>query len=172
MLILTVICGVILMLGGFSCLFHPAATFFETGYFMTILLLVYGIIGIVRVIQKKSHPLELIPSVLAVIFGIIAIFRPGTTLLMDGVMAYLFAAWFVIQGLISIYVSIKVKGIKKGWYWGLIIGIIALLLGIYSFFHPMVSAVTIGILVGIYLIETGLNMIILATAVTPDDNQQ
>lgn len=113
----------------------------------------------------------MIPSVLAVIIGIIAIFRPGTTLLMDGFMAYLFAAWFVIQGIISIYLAFKVKGIKKGWYWGLILGILGLIVGIYSFFHPMVSIVTIGILIGVYLIEAGLNMIVLATAVNQDPNQ-
>ena len=172
MLLLTLIFGIILMIGGFSCLFHPAATFLKTGYFMTILLLVYGIIGIIRVVRKKAHPLQLIPSILAVVVGIMAVFRPGTTLLMDGLMVYLFALWFVIQGIISIYVSIKAKGVTSGWYWGLIIGIIALLLGIYSFFHPMMSVISIGILVGIYLIETGLNMIILATVAAPVERQE
>lgn len=165
MVVLSIICGVLLMMGGISCLFQPAATFFQTGYFLVILLLVYGIIGIINVIKKKAHPLELIVDILAIIIGVIAIFRPGTTIVFDVIMAYLFAAWFVIQGVISIYVSIKVRKIKKGWYWSLILGILGALLGIYSFFHPMVSVMAIGILVGIYLIQAGLNMIVLATTV-------
>ena len=169
MLVLTVICGVILMMGGVVCLFNPGETFLAAGYVMTILLLIYGIIGIVRVIQKKSQPLELIPSILAVIIGIIAIFRPGTTLVIDGLMAILFAAWFIVQGIISIYVSIASRKIQKGWICGLIIGIISLLLGILSFVQPLVSAVAIGILIGIYLIEAGLNMIVLATAVSQEN---
>ena len=165
MLILSVIAGVLLIIGGFSCLFHPAATFFETGYFIAILLLVYGIVGIINVIRKKAQPVELIMHIPAIIIGVIGIIKPGTTLVFDAIMVYLVAVWFVIQGAVSIYLSIKVRKEKKGWYWGLILGIIALILGIYSFFHPMVSALTIGILVGIYLIEAGLNMIVLATAV-------
>ena len=159
------------MMGGVVCLFNPGETFLAAGYVMTILLLIYGIIGIVRVIQKKSQPLELIPSILAVIIGIIAIFRPGTTLVIDGLMAILFAAWFIVQGIISIYVSIASRKIQKGWIWicGLIIGIISLLLGILSFVQPLVSAVAIGILIGIYLIEAGLNMIVLATAVSQEN---
>ena len=159
------------MMGGVVCLFNPGETFLAAGYVMTILLLIYGIIVIVRVIQKKSQPLELIPSILAVIIGIIAIFRPGTTLVIDGLMAILFAAWFIVQGIISIYVSIASRKIQKGWIWicGLIIGIISLLLGILSFVQPLVSAVAIGILIGIYLIEAGLNMIVLATAVSQEN---
>ena len=44
MLILSVILGILLMCGGFQCLFHPAAAFLETGYFIAVLLFVYGII--------------------------------------------------------------------------------------------------------------------------------
>ena len=53
MLILSVILGIMLMCGGFQCLFHPAAAFLETGYFIAILLFVYGIIGIANVIRKR-----------------------------------------------------------------------------------------------------------------------
>jgi len=38
-------------------------------------------------------------------------------------MAYLFAAWFVVQGVVSIYVSIKSRHENKGWVLGLILGI-------------------------------------------------
>ena len=165
MTVLSIICGVLLMIGGFSCMFRPAATFFNTGYFMTILLLVYGVIGIVNVIKKEAHPLQLAVDIPAVIVGVLAIFRPGTTLLFDGFMVYLFAAWFVLQGIISIYVSYSARSFKKGWFWGLLLGIIGVILGVYSFFHPMVSVVSIGFLVGFYLVQAGLDMIVLAAAV-------
>ena len=165
MLVLSVIFGIILILGGISCLFSPAETFIAAGFIITILMLVYGIIGVVRVITKKSGPLELIPSILAIIIGIIAILRPGTTLVMDALMAYLFAAWFVVQGVVSIYVSIKSRHENKGWILALILGIIGTLLGIISLIQPLISALAIGILISVYLIEAGLSMIVLATAV-------
>ena len=171
MLILSVILGILLMFGGFRCLFHPAAAFLETGYFIAILLFVYGIIGIANVIRKRAQAIELIVHIPAIIIGIIAFFRPGTTLAFDAVILYLVAAWFMAQGAVSIYVSIKAKPYKKGWYWGLILGILGLILGIYSFAHPMVSVFAIGMLIGIYLIETGLNMIVLATAIDSIKNE-
>ncbi len=40
--------------------------------------------------------------------------------------------------------------------------IIGLIVGIYTLFHPLVLAMTLGILIGIYFIESGVNMIIIA----------
>ena len=171
MVVLSVICGVLLMMGGIACLFNPGATFFATGYFIAILLLIYGIVGIVNVVRKRAPAIGLITYILAVIVGIFAIFRPENALVMDTILAYLVAAWFVIQGIVSIYMSIKAKPYKSGWVCGLILGILAILIGLYSFFHPMLGALTIGILVGIYLIDAGLSMIVFATAVDSIDGQ-
>lgn len=162
MVVLSVIVGVLLMICGFSCMMSPGATFFETGYFIAILMLVYGIIGIINVIGKRVPAVELIIHIPALVIGIISMIKPGTTLLIDAMMIYFVASWFLIQGVISIYVSLKVKGIKKSWIWGLILGILGVILGIYSFFHPMVAALTIGFLIGFYFIEVGLDMIALA----------
>lgn len=171
MVFLSVIVGVLLMMGGIACLFSPGMTFLNTGYVIAILLLIYGIVGIINVIKKRAQPVELVVDILAIIVGVLGIFRPMDTLVIDAILAYLVAAWFVIQGGISIFVSIRAKAYRKNWYWGLILGIIGLIVGIYSFFHPMVSAITIGILIGIYLIQAGLNMIVLATAVDDYNNQ-
>lgn len=49
--------------------------------------------------------------------------------------------------------------------WGLIVGILGVILGIYSFAHPMVTALTAGLLIGFYFIESGIDLIVLAVAV-------
>ncbi len=170
MVVLSIIVGILLMMGGIACLFSPGATFLASGYVVAILLLIYGIVGIVNVVRKRAHPVMLIVDILAIIIGIIAIIKPGSTLAIDVLMTYLLAAWFVVQGGVSIFVSIKARSYQSGWVFGLILGIIGVLLGIYSFFNPMVSALAIGILIGIYLIEAGLSMIVLSTAVDENNN--
>ena len=70
----------------------------------------------------------------------------------DRILLYLIAAWFTIEGIVSIVLAIQVKDINSGWYWGLIFGILAVLVGIYAFAHPMFTAVTTGILVGIFFL--------------------
>ena len=169
---LSIVCGILLMITGISCMFRPASTFFNTGYFMVILFLVYGCIGIVNVVKKKAHPLNLVIDIPAVILGVIAIFRPGTSLLFDGFLIYLFATWFVLQGAVSLYVSYSSRDINSGWFWGAILGVLGIILGVYSYFHPMVSVVGIGILVGAYLMQTGLDMIVLAAADPSSDGKE
>ena len=170
MIVLSIICGIILVVAGFTCIFSPLGTFLASGYLVAILLLIYGIVGIVNVVKKKVHPAMLIVYILGIIVGIVSIFRPGAPLVIDAVMVYVFAAWFVVQGIISIYVSIVSRHDNRGWVFGLIIGIIGVLLGIFSFFNPMISAVAIGLLIGIYLIEAGISLMVFSTAVEAADD--
>ncbi len=167
MTIISIILGVLLVISGFSCMFTPLKTFFSTGYFLGIILLVYGIAGVLRIISRKekADALEWIMHILSIIIGLIALFRPGTTLVFDAMLLTIIACWFVVQGVIQIVLSFKLKNVKKGWYWGLIAGILGVILGIYSFMHPGVTAVTTGILIGFYFVESGFSLIALALAV-------
>ena len=163
MTVLSIILGVILVFCGFSCMVTPLATLLYTGYFIGIMLLFYGISGIVRGFMKQAHVLEVVCSVVAVIVGLISLVRPGSTLIFDAFIIYFIAIWFVIQGIISIALSLKVRKVKKTWILGLIFGILGVALGIYSFVHPLFAAVTAGILIGFYFVDTGFSMIMLAS---------
>ena len=165
MTVISVILGILLILGGFSCMFTPLATFLSTGYFFAILLLIYGIFGIVRFCKKQAGALELIISILAVIVGLVAVFRPGSTLIFDSMALYLIAAWLFIQGFLSIILSIKARKISKGWIWGLIVGVLGVIAGAYSWAHPLLTAVTAGVLIGFYFVQSGFDMIVLGCAI-------
>ena len=166
MIILSIICGILLIMTGFTCMMRPEQTFFQTGYFMVILLMVYGIVGLVNVFKRREHPISLCAHIPAIILGVLSLFRPGTSLIFDGIMIYLFACWFLLKGVISIYVSFRLKSVRRGWFLGVLMGILAIILGFYSFLHPMISVIGIGLLIGAYMIEAGLDMIIMATAVS------
>ncbi len=165
MIFLSIILGIVMICGGFACLANPGAAFLSTGYLMAILLFVFGIVGIIYVIAKKYPTIHLLGDIPALIIGAVALFKPGTTLVFDMVIAYLMAIWYVIHSVVTIYLSIKYRKENSRWVLTLILGIVALVIGIYSLFQPMVSFLAIGILIGIYLIEAGLNMILLPTVV-------
>jgi uncharacterized membrane protein HdeD (DUF308 family) len=107
--IISVILGVLLVIGGFSLMFTPLATFLATGYILGILLLVYGIAGIIRCISHKADALEWILNILAVIVGLIALFRPGSTLVFDSLILVIIACWFLVQGVVQIVLAFKEK---------------------------------------------------------------
>ena len=165
MVVLSIIIGVLLIIGGFSCMFTPLTTFFATGYFLGIILLVYGIAGIIRGITHKADVLEWVLNILSIIVGLIALFRPGSTVAIDSMLLIIIAVWFVVMGVIQIVLAFKNKGVVKGWYWNLIAGILAIIVGIYSFAHPTFTAVTAGILIGFYFVESGISLIAMALAV-------
>ena len=92
---------------------------------------------------------------------------PGTLLFAEGVMLIMTAIWFVMMGIVTIINSVSIKKATDSGIWilPLIFGILNILIGCYSFFHPMVMAISLGILIGIYFIETGFTLIFSSAAV-------
>lgn len=159
MSVLAIIVGVIITVGGAFCLFTPFATFLAAGYIIGIMLFIYGIITLIRSIQKRAGVLAYISSILAIFVGFLAVFRPGGTLVFDFLILIFIAIWFIVQGIASIYISIKRRNDLPGWGFGLATGIFGLAAGVLSFIFPQVEMFAVGILIGIFLIEAGLSLI-------------
>lgn len=163
--VLSVIIGVLLVICGFSAMCTPFATFLSAGYFIGIMMFAYGIAGIIKAFQKRSTIFDTVMSVLAFIVGIVAMVRPGSTLVFDVMILYLIATWFLMRGIFAIVVAFKLKNVSSTWFLGIIIGILSVILGIYSFIHPGVAAFTTGILIGFYFVESGVDLILAAIMV-------
>lgn len=159
MAVLSVIIGVILAVGGVFCMFTPFATFLAAGYIIGIMLFIYGIIALIRSIQKRAGVPAYVTSALAIFVGFLAVFRPGGTLVIDMLILVFIAIWFIVQGATSIYISIKRRKELPGWGFGLASGIFGLAAGVLSFIFPQVEMFAVGILIGIFLIEAGLSLI-------------
>jgi uncharacterized membrane protein HdeD (DUF308 family) len=167
MKIFTIILGVLMAICGVSCICTPVMTFLEAGYFLVILLLVYGIGAIVKAVMEKEYGLPFLFGILSIILGIVIMVVPGLKLMTDGMLIYFMAVWFLLQGAVGIFMAVRQKKSEesKGWVWVLILGILGVLVGIYSLVHPMLLAFTFGILVGLYFIESGISMIVLVCSV-------
>lgn len=172
MKIFTIIFGVLIAICGLSCIFTPLVTFLEAGYFLVILLFVYGTVGIIRSVSDKTYGIDFVFDILSIILGIVILVVPGLKLMTDGMLIYMMAFWFMLQGAINIFQSFRQKKVAKGlgWVWTLALGILGVLVGIYSVVHPMLLALTFGILVGIYFIESGISMIVMAQYISSDED--
>ena len=170
MTVITIILSIIMMVCGVSCMVTPMATFLSMGYFFGIMFFVYGLMGVIRALTKKDMTtVQVIMSVLALLVGIVAIAKPGSTLAIDAMILGFVAAWFIIQGAAQIVMSWKIKDLDKSWIWWFIIGILGVILGIYCLMHPKVAALTAGFLLGFSFLETGFNMLTLAIAANKKD---
>ncbi len=159
MAVLSIIVGAIITVGGIICFFTPFATFMAAGYIIGIMLFIYGIIALIRSIQKRAGVPAYVTSALAIFVGFLAVFRPGGTLVIDILILVFIAIWFIVQGATSIYISIKRRKELPGWGFGLASGIFGLAAGVLSFIFPQVEMFAVGILMAIFLIEAGISLI-------------
>lgn len=95
----------------------------------------------------------MIESVLAIFFGITAIFWPGLTLL---VLVYLFGAFVLALGNLQVFAGIMSYGRRGTWWVTLLLGILGIGVGVYLLRNPDVSLPTFILLVGLLLVARGL----------------
>lgn len=92
-------------------------------------------------------------GIFAVIFGIIAVFWPGLTLV---TLVYLFSAFVIAVGLTEIVLGLMSMRRRDTWWMTLLIGLIGLGVGIYLARHPDASLRTFLLIVGISFIARGV----------------
>ncbi len=97
--------------------------------------------------------LGLMQSVLAIFFGIAAIFWPGLTLL---VLVYLFSAFVLAWGIIEIVHALMSIGQRDTWWLTLLFGLAGLIVGVYLVRHPDVSFATFILLIGLTFTVRGV----------------
>lgn len=100
-----------------------------------------------------------IRGVLAIIFGIIAIFLPAAALL---AIIYVFAIYAFVNGFVAIVSAIQERNALFFWWLVLIEGIIGVIFGILAFSWPGETALILLFLIAIWSIITGILEIIAA----------
>ncbi len=113
----------------------------------------------IRQISRTYWWLLLIRGIVAVLFGILAIIAPLAAALF---FIFLFGAYVLLDGILSIVVSLQERNTYSRWWVLLISGIAAILLGIFAFFQPGVTAIALFWVVALWLIISGIFELIAA----------
>ncbi|MEF9895202.1 MAG: DUF308 domain-containing protein [Clostridia bacterium] len=175
MKILAVVMGVLLLVGGFYCLLAPGATFLSLGWIVGICMAINGIGLLFSYFERrKSGETDiwaLVGAIFSVAIGLVVMFSEGMQLFTNLMIVYAAAIWVTVMGVLRIVMAIKMKQIRGNipeemrgnrWIWMLALGVVLLVLGVLGFMNPLVVAVTLGIMIGGYIIVSGVNMIALA----------
>ena len=169
-----VILGVLMILGGFSLMATPLITFMNAGYFIIILFFVWGLFGVIRGIAEKRYNKEFFFSILSLILGVVGLAVPDVAAMSNNLMLlYLAAGWFIIHGVLTIVSAVgdRKKGVGAGiMILGIILGVLELILGVYSLVHPGNLAGYLGLLIGFYFVESGVNTIIVGSVTCKGGN--
>jgi uncharacterized membrane protein HdeD (DUF308 family) len=102
----------------------------------------------------------LIRGVAAIVFGILAFIWPGETLI---ILIALFGAYAFVDGIFSIVAAARAAEHHTHWVALLLEGILGIIIGVITFFHPALAAVALLYLIAAWAIVTGVLEIFAAT---------
>lgn len=94
----------------------------------------------------------MVQGVAALLFGVAAVFWPGLTL---KVLVYLFSAFVLAWGIVSIIEGIMAVTARATWWLTVLFGVIGSGVGLYLVRHPGASFATVILLIGFTLIFRG-----------------
>jgi len=92
-------------------------------------------------------------GLLAIIFGVLAFIWPGLTAV---ALVFMFAAYAVLDGILTIAASIRNREENDRWWLGLLEGIVSIAAGVVAFLFPTLAAITLLFVIAIWAIITGL----------------
>jgi len=98
--------------------------------------------------------LSIAEGIVAVLFGIAAVFWPGLTIV---TLLYLFAAFVLVSGIVNLITGVFHSGHGAGsWFLKVLLAIVQIGIGIYLLRHPHVSFAAFILLIGFALIIRGV----------------
>ncbi len=103
------------------------------------------------ILIHRNWRLYVLRGVLAILFGLAALFWPGMTL---GVLVILFGAYVTLEGILAIVAALQ-HGIRDSWL-VFLEGIAGVVVGLITFFWPAVTAVALLVLIAVWAIVTGI----------------
>ncbi|MBC1737032.1 HdeD family acid-resistance protein [Listeria seeligeri] len=159
--ILVLLAGIAMIVLGIWFLFHPGISLLTSTLMFGFLLLISGIFHTVsyfsdKKLQKVSGWV-LADGILSILLGFLLLFNEfaGTE-----VIVLLFGMWVLFAGIMRTIGAFTAKQNNiQGWGWILTVGIIGIVVGFIALFNPVVSAIGIVLIVGIFFIVQGISAI-------------
>ena len=128
-----------------------------------ILILVIGLVATIGAIlhrgESKKWLLALVPGVVGIIIGIVAMASPAVTVI---VLVYLIAIWALVHGISEIYNALKLRKDMAGEWMPILIGIVSTIFGVVLLARPRPAAAAVTWLVGLFALIMGVLWLILA----------
>ena len=104
--------------------------------------------GIMKEVFSSIWWLVLLRGLVVLIMGLLLILRPVPTII---ILFYLLGFYWFLDGILTIFESIRGRKSHKDWGWGVFVGIISALAGVIVFTQPYISAL-FGFTLVIYLV--------------------
>jgi len=155
--------AIMLIVLGMLALLCPLTTGIAIAYLVGGLIVVAGIVRLLHAFQSGSvgeGVFAFVVGLVMVIGGIVLLLHPLMNLM---ALTLLMAIYFFVEGIFTLIGGLRMSG-KQGWGFVVFNGVVTLLLGFFIWREwPLSGSWAIGILVGIHLLLTGVQLLAVGT---------
>lgn len=156
--------GVVMLILGGLAIAEPVLATVAVDIYIGALLLVSGVVGLIVMFSARDVPAflwTLLTAALSMAVGIMLIWKPT-----EGAMSLtiVLTAFFIAEGIFQMVASFSYRDVIPGsWGWMLASGIADLILAaIIILSWPVSASWTLGLLVGINLLTSGVAIVVMA----------
>ena len=155
--------GILLAILGIGAILLPQIATLAVNIFIGWLLVIGGIFRAITLFQSPRLPgtgWSILATLLAIVVGVLLLAKPFEGIL---TLTMVMIAFFIIQGILSIMMSLHYRKIVRSWGWTLLSGIVDLILA-YLIWQgwPDTATWAIGLLFGINMLFAGVALIMAA----------
>jgi uncharacterized membrane protein HdeD (DUF308 family) len=108
---------------------------------------------------SENWPMVASRGIAAIVFGLLALFLPGVTLL---ALVWLFGAYAVVDGGLTVVATVRRREGRGPWWALLLEGLVSIAAGIAAFVLPGITALVLVYIIGFWAILTGILEIVAA----------
>lgn len=119
-------------------------------------------------IRTPSAAPILVRGIAAIVFGVIALFVPGTAL---ASLVLLFAAYLLVDGVLAIVAAVRAARAHERWGWFALEGVLDLAAGAFSVLMPGLTVVAFMVLLGVWACVTGVLLVVAAFSTRTADGR-
>lgn len=158
--------GILLVIFGILMFTQPGATLLSLLWFMGIYWIVDGIFSLIEGVRghpAKSRIWLFLSGIVSILAGGFILGNPIVAGLISGsFLAYLIGFTVVISGIMMIFAGRLIDGVRQWSVWGLIMGILYVLFGLFVISHPVVTVASLVWMFSIWAVVAGVIAIVLA----------
>lgn len=158
--------GILLVIIGILMFTRPGATLLSLLWFMGIYWIMDGVFSLIEGVRghsEKSRVWLFISGIVSILGGLVILGNPIVSGLVGGTfVAYLIGFAILVSGIMMIFAGREKNGVRQWSVWGLIMGILYSLFGLFVISNPLVTMVTLTWVFSIWAIVAGVTAIVMA----------
>lgn len=167
---LTIGSGILMIATGAFCFINPGQTFMTMAFVVGAVMVICGFIHLMaylagRVFLKSQYENRsdnngwiLIDALLTLLLGILIL---GNQLTVDSAIPMIFGMWVLVSGLLRVEAASRINRMSKpgNFKAAMITGVITIVFGLFGFINPLMSFVSVVLLLGLFMVIQGVNSI-------------